>query len=83
MGRAVCHERSGLAGARGLGSRAVKEGVDAGAETVRSEVLIAPRGARECPYNAHLRILSASVVPDGLQGWLAGPVALRGARMLP
>ena len=79
MGRAVCHERTGwigtvgragrLAAARGAGAcRPVQAGVERGGRTPssRSEVLIAPRGARECPYKAHARILSGSVVPDGL-----------------
>ena len=26
-----------------------------------------PTGARECPYKAHVRILSGSVVPDGVR----------------
>ncbi len=41
----------------------------------RLEVLTAPGGARECPYNAHVRMLSESVVPDGLRaGWrVQGP----------
>ena len=34
----------------------------------RPEVLTAPRGARECPYKAHVRIVSGSGVPDGLSG---------------
>ncbi len=47
----------------------MKEGVDAGAETVVAlEVLTAPRGARECPYKAHVRIVSGSVVPNGSEG---------------
>ncbi len=36
----------------------------------RPEVIAAPRGARECPYNAYVRIVSGYAAPDGLQGWL-------------
>ncbi len=60
-----------MAAARGLGEcRAVKEGADTGAETVVAAggAHTAPRGARECPYKAHVRIRSGSVVPDGLRG---------------
>ena len=32
------------------------------------KVLTAPRRAWECPYKAHVRMLSGSVVPDGLRG---------------
>ena len=46
-----------VAAARGLGAcRVVQEGVDA--ETaVAPEVLTAPGGALQCPYNAHVRIV--------------------------
>ena len=57
------------------GSVAVKEGVDAGGGGHRRrglEVLAAPRGARECPYNAHVRIVSGSVAPEGLPGVASG-----------
>ncbi len=47
----------------------MRQGVDAGRTPLsRLEVLIAPGGARECPYNAHVRILSGSVVLDGVRG---------------
>ena len=72
MGRAVCHGRSGVAAASGLGEcRAESEGVDAGGgerPLSRPDVFTAPRGARECPYKAHVRIVSGSLVPDGLWG---------------
>ncbi len=57
-----------VAAARGLGEcRAVMAGVDAGGgrPSSRPDVLTAPRGARECPYKAHVRILSGSVVRGG------------------
>ena len=64
-----------LAAARGLGEcRAGKEGVDAGGgerPLSRPDVFTAPRGARECPYKAHVRIVSGFIAPDGLRGgWL-------------
>ena len=68
----------------GLGEfRAVKEGVDAGRTVIGAGGAIAPGSARECPYNAHVRIVSGSVVPDGSQGWLPGPGASHRARALP
>ncbi len=48
----------------------MQEGVDAGGgrPSWRFGVITVPRGARECPYNAHVRIVSGSVAPDGLRG---------------
>ena len=67
-----------VAAARGLGElRGVQEGVDAGQRTV-----VAAGGAQGCPYNAHVRILSGSAVPDS-RGLLAGPGASHRVRALP
>ena len=41
------------------------EGVDAGAEPEVTHP--APRGARECPYKAHMRIVSGLFVPEGFR----------------
>ena len=56
------------------GSVAVKEGVDAGGRGLPSqpEVLDALGGARECPYTAHVRMLSGSGGPHGIRGRSGG-----------
>ncbi len=44
--------------------------------SARLEVLTAPGGARECPFTAHVRLVSGSGVPDGLRGggeWVRAP----------
>jgi len=48
-----------------------------------AEPVTGSSGCRELPENAHVRILSGSVVPDGSQGWLAGPGASHRAHALP
>ena len=52
-----------LAAACGLGERCAVQGAWTRG---RAWVFTAPRGAWECPYTAHVRILSGFVAPDGL-----------------
>ena len=66
----MCHEQSGRFDwllPAGLGEcRRVKEGVDAGGDRRRGLGRSPPREMLgSASYNAHVRIVSGSVVPDG------------------